>query len=246
MGGSRVKARPLEGWHRQDVLRLLGDGTGLVGVELGVAAGEFSRRMVASGRFQTFFGVDMYADTHDVQQYKQALRHVGLFGPYKLLRMTFAEAFDLFEDESLDFIYIDGYAHTGQEGGETIWTWARKVKVGGLIAGDDYHADWPLVVEAVDTFAAETGFDLCRTTEIENSVDYAGHPSWAMVKTAPTTGAPPSALRERGKSEAARVAAKRRLGKRLGDALHGIVGEERYARLREWNRARKKRRKGHG
>jgi len=237
-----VKARPLEGWHRQDVLRLLGDGTGLVGVELGVAAGEFSRRMVASGRFQTFFGVDMYADTHDVQQYKQALRHVGLFGPYKLLRMTFAEAFDLFEDESLDFIYIDGYAHTGQEGGETIWTWARKVKVGGLIAGDDYHADWPLVVEAVDTFAAETGFDLICTTEIETGTNYSGHPSWAMLKTAPTSGEPPAALLARGKAEAARVAAKRRLGKRLGETLRGIVGEERYARLREWNRERKKRR----
>ena len=237
-----MKARPLEGWHRQDVLRLLGDGTGLVGVELGVAAGEFSRRMVASGRFQTFFGVDMYADTHDVQQYKQALRHVGLFGPYKLLRMTFAEAFDLFEDESLDFIYIDGYAHTGQEGGETIWTWARKVKVGGLIAGDDYHADWPLVVEAVDTFAAETGFDLICTTEIETGTNYSGHPSWAMLKTAPTSGEPPAALLARGKAEAARVAAKRRLGKRLGETLRGIVGEERYARLREWNRERKKRR----
>ena len=153
MGGSGVSARAQQGWHRQDVLRLLGDRSGMIGVELGVAAGEYSRRMVDSGRFETFFGVDMYADTHDVAQYKEALRHVGLFGPYKLLRMTFDEAYDLFPDESLDFIYIDGYAHTGQEGGDTIWKWARKVRVGGLIAGDDYHADWPLVVEAVDALS---------------------------------------------------------------------------------------------
>lgn len=239
-----MKARAQPGWQRQDVLRLLGDRTGLFGVELGVAAGEYSRRMVASGRFQTFFGVDMYADTHDVAQYKVALRHVGLFAPYKLLRMTFDEAYDLFEDESLDFIYIDGYAHTGQEGGDTIWKWARKVRVGGLIAGDDYHADWPLVVEAVDTFASETGFDLVRTTEVEVETNYSGHPSWAMLKTAPTAGEPPAALLARGKAAAARVASKRKLGKRLGDALHALVGDKTYGRLREWNRARKKRAKG--
>ena len=238
-----MTARRLEGWHRHDVLRLLGDRTGLVGVELGVAGGEFSRRMVASGRFSTFFGVDMYADTHDVAQYKAALRHVGLYAPYRLLRMTFDQARDLFADESLDFIYIDGYAHTGQEGGETIWDWARKVRLGGLIAGDDYHADWPLVVEAVDRFARDTGFELCMTTEVE-TVDYAGHPSWAMVKTAATSGAPPVDLLARGRAEGARVAAKRRLGHRLGQALRALVGEARYARLREWNRDRKKRRTG--
>lgn len=241
-----MTAKRLEGWHRHDVLRLLGERNELIGAELGVAGGEFSHRMVASGRFAEFFGVDMYADTHDVDQYKQALRRVGLRAPYKLLRMTFAEAWDLFEDESLDFIYIDGYAHSGQEGGETIWMWAQKVKVGGLIAGDDYHSDWPLVVEAVDRFAADTGFELLVTTEVEKTVDYAGHPSWAALKTGPTVLSPPADLLSRGKAEAARVAAKRRRGQSLGDLLHAIVGDERYQRLRDWNRARKKRRQTRG
>jgi hypothetical protein len=230
-----------EGWQRHDILRLLGDRTGLVGVELGVAGGGFSARMVASGRFATFFGVDMYADTHDVAQYKAALRHVGLMAPYKLLRMTFAEAWDLFEDGSLDFVYIDGYAHSGQEGGETIWMWARKVRLGGLIAGDDYHADWPLVVEAVDLFTAETGFALNVTTVVETA-DYAGHPSWAMVKTADIAADPPADLVARGKAAAARVAARRAVGQRLDGWLRALVGPDRHARLRAWNRARKKRR----
>ena len=234
-----MTARPQQGWKRHDILRLLVDRSELVGVELGVAAGEFSRRMVASGRFQTFLGVDMYADTHDVDQYKQALRHIGLFSPYKLLRMTFDQALDLFDDESLDFIYIDGYAHTGQEGGETIWKWAQKVRVGGLIAGDDYHANWPLVVEAVDTFAAETGFDLICTTEIERGTNYSDYPSWATLKTAATAGAAPASLVARGKAMGAKVAAKRQLGRRLGSMLRVVVGDDRYAQLREWNRARK-------
>lgn len=239
-----MKAKPLAGWQRHDILQLLGLREGLTGVELGVAAGGFSARMVQSGRFRTFFGVDMYADTHDVSQYKEALRNVGLFAPYKLLRMTFAEALDLFEDESLDFVYIDGYAHTGQEGGQTIWDWARKVRVGGLIAGDDYHPDWPLVQQAVEAFAAETGFELLATTEVDRGSRYDDYPSWVMVKSAPVAGAPPAALLAKGRSEAARVAAKRRLGKRLGDVLRRLIGDARYQRMREWNRARKQRRKG--
>jgi len=235
--------RKLEGARRHEILQLLGDRRGLVGVELGVAGGGFSARMVGSGKFDTFFGVDMYADTHDVNQYKQALRHVGLFTPYKLLRMSFAEAYDLFDDDSLDFIYIDGYAHSGQEGGETIWHWARKVKQGGLIAGDDYHEDWPLVKEAVDLFADVTGFELNVTTVVEEDVDYAAHPSWGMIKTAPVTGEPPTEMVSRGKAAAAKVARKRALGKKLGDWLHGVVGDDRYQKLREWNRARKDARK---
>ncbi|MDQ2090473.1 class I SAM-dependent methyltransferase [Marimonas arenosa] len=235
--------RKLDGARRHDILRLLGDRTGLVGVELGVAGGGFSKRMVDSGKFETFFGVDMYADTHDVDQYKDALRHVGLFAPYKLLRMSFAEAYDLFDDESLDFIYIDGYAHTGQEGGETIWHWARKVKPGGLIAGDDYHEDWPLVKEAVDLFAEVTRFELWVTTEVEPDVNYAAHPTWGMIKTGPVSGDPPSELVSRGKAASTRVARKRAAAKRFDGWLQRIVGEKRYQELRQWNRARKARRK---
>jgi hypothetical protein len=234
----------LEGYYRHDVVRLLPEGSDFVGAELGVAGGGFSCRMVESGRFRLFFGVDMYADTHDVEQYKAALRHVGLEAPYKLLRMSFAEAFDLFQDESLDFIYIDGYAHSGQEGGETIWHWARKVKTGGVISGDDYHEDWPLVQEAVDQFADEAGFELCITTEVEPSVEYSAHPSWAMIKTRPIVSEPPERLLKRGKEKAARVHRKRMLGQRLGEWLHGIVGDKKYDELREWNRRRRKRRKG--
>ena len=64
--------------------------------------------MVDSGKFSNFYGVDMYADTHDTEEYKSALLTVGLLKKYKLFRMTFDDAIDLFEDASFDFIYIDG------------------------------------------------------------------------------------------------------------------------------------------
>ena len=50
--------RDLSNSYRHDILQLL-NGKDFVGIELGVATGEFSARMVASGRFKEVFGVDM-------------------------------------------------------------------------------------------------------------------------------------------------------------------------------------------
>ncbi len=98
-------------------------------------------------------------------------------------------------------------------------------------------------MEAVDRVAAETGFKLCMTTEIEPGVDYAEHPSWAMVKTALVRGEPPADLLAHSKSEAARIARKRMARHRIGKAIETLVGDETFAKLREWNRDRKRHRK---
>lgn len=191
--------------HRHDIVNLL-DGNANFGVELGVAEGVFSKRMVESGKFEHFVGIDMYADDHDVNQYKKALRSVGLFSDYKLLRMRFDEAIDLFENESIDFVYVDGYAHGGEEGGETIFEWFKKVKVGGVIAGDDYHPDWPLVCEAVNEFAIQTGEDLFVTDKVEPDNPYCRYPTWAIRKRRSLRLEPPEELVRRGKKENARIA----------------------------------------
>ena len=104
-----------------------------LGIELGVAAGSFSARMVQSGKFRRFWGVDVYGDAHDITEYKRALLTVGIEADYALLRMTFDEALDIFPDEFFDFIYVDGYAHTGEEGGRTLINWYAKLKPGGIL-----------------------------------------------------------------------------------------------------------------
>ena len=177
--------------YRHNVVNLLESCNGNVGVELGVAKGIFSLRMMESGYFSYFFGIDAYADLHDVNEYKEVVNKIGLFSNYKLLRMTFDEAYDLFDDESLDFIYVDGCAHTGENGGKTIFDWSRKVKIGGVISGDDYHDDWPLVVEAVDEFVLLSGFNLNLTANVEDD-PYCNYPSWAVIKDTDTCDMRPS------------------------------------------------------
>jgi len=139
----------LEGKNRYDLIKLL-DKNNLIGIELGVAGGLFSKNMIDTGKFKTFFGIDKYSDHHDIEQYKSAIKYVGLLENYKLLKLDFDDAIDMFDDQYFDFIYIDGYAHNGQKGGETICKWIKKVKPGGLLCGDDYDKKFPLTLEAVN------------------------------------------------------------------------------------------------
>jgi|CXWL01.1.fsa_nt_gi hypothetical protein len=175
-----------------------------VGLELGVARGIFSKRMLDSGKFRLFFGVDLYGDAHDTNEYKSALTYLGLASSYRLLRMTFADALDLFGDGYFDFIYIDGYAHTGEEGGTTLVDWYRKLKVGGILAGDDYHHDWPLVQWAVNDFVSKTGETLHVTGGSENTA-YCTYPSWFLKKTRDCEVVPDPILVATGRDEGHRI-----------------------------------------
>lgn len=165
---------------RDGVISLL-THTGVYGIELGVAGGHFSARMVQSNIFKHFFGVDLYEDHHDVTEYKSALKLIGRLDRYSLLRMSFDEALDLFDDQSLDFIYIDGYAHTGEEGGSTYSKWWKKLKPGGVFSGDDYHSDWPLVIWAVNEMVSQLGVQLHVTGQVEDTHQNT-YPSWFFTK----------------------------------------------------------------
>jgi hypothetical protein len=187
-------------------------GSDNLGIELGVAGGGFSRRMMESGRFRRFWGVDAYSDHHDVGQYRQALQTVGLDRDYHLLRMTFAEAHLLFPDEFFDFVYVDGYAHSGEEGGRTILDWYAKVKPGGILAGDDYDpVRWPLVVWGVHHLVAQIGVPL-RVTEHILEGTYNNYASWFIVKpTDPDAPIPQPdmVLQKLGQEERIAVAARK-------------------------------------
>ena len=156
-------------------------GTDNVGLELGVASGTFSAHMVRTGKFSLFFGVDAYCDHHDVNEYKYALRSIGFDNNYRLLRMKFDEAIGLFDDGYFDFIYIDGYAHSGEDGGRTLLDWFPKLKAGGVFAGDDYHNDWPLTKWAVNHLASQLDVTV-MVTSVRLDETYGRHPSWFFRK----------------------------------------------------------------
>ena len=146
-----------------------------IGIELGVAAGAFSARILA-GAVEKLYAIDRWTDHHGLDEYLLASDRLRAFGARTtVLRMTFAEACPLFGPASMDFIYVDGYAHTGQEGGQTLRDWWPKLKPGGVLAGHDYSPQYPRTIDAVDAFVAEHGLTLNLTTHDDL-------PSWWVVK----------------------------------------------------------------
>ena len=168
----------------------------LVGIELGVAGGWYSKRLMEGGLFRELYGVDIYGDHHDTIEYIKALKNIGMGKNYWLLRMSFEDALDAFPDEYFDFVYIDGYAHTGEERGKTMFDWLKKVKVGGMIAGHDYHEKWPLVQICVDALAEEIGQPVMRTQLSKKRDPQDKFPSWAMFKENSKVPNYPDRLRE--------------------------------------------------
>lgn len=71
-----------------------------------------------------------------------------------------------------------------------------KVVQGGLIAGDDYHEKFPLVVEAVNAVVAQYDFEIILTTKVETGTRYSSYPAWAVIKTKPTPVDAPTELVE--------------------------------------------------
>lgn len=85
------------------------------------------------------------------------------------LRMSSERASQHFKDGSLDFIFIDA-AHDYENVKKDIEAWYPKLKVGGVIAGHDFHPDWPGVMKAVEEWAKSNSkkiltAELCWITE---------------------------------------------------------------------------------
>lgn len=129
-----------------------------VGLELGVATGYYSDKILERSGLRRLFSIDRWSDHHDGAEYVAAVKRLARHGLRSVvLRMDFAEAAPLFPPGYFSFIYVDAYAHTGQQGGRLLEAWWPKLAEGGLFSGHDYHPRWPETMRAVDAFAARVG-----------------------------------------------------------------------------------------
>lgn len=82
------------------------------------------------------------------------------------IRLTSTQASHLYEDKSLDFVFIDA-DHTKEGIEADLKCWYPKVKDGGVLAGHDY--DYPVIKQALNDFL---GKDMCRVIEPNTWVFY--------------------------------------------------------------------------
>lgn len=147
--------------NRDDFPEFFQDMGYKAGVEIGVWKGEFGKILAENGL--KVYGIDPYIyykecmfygkQEHLDQAYEVAKKTLAPYN-YTIVRKASMEAIKDFDDESLDFVYIDGN-HSFKYVAEDIWEWSKKVKKGGTISGHDYmffkklgYCDVKYVVEA--------------------------------------------------------------------------------------------------
>ena len=115
-----------------------------VGAEVGVKEGEFSEVLCKAGL--KLYGIDPwivypdYPEPGTQQDQDEAMQKAldRLKGyDFTPIKKTSMGAVKNFEDDSLDFVYIDGN-HSFKFVAEDIFEWSKKVKKGGVISGHDY------------------------------------------------------------------------------------------------------------
>lgn len=110
----------------------------------------------ASIKTITFVSIDIYKRVGSYEELTAAFREKELLQYVSLLNMQSNAASTLFEDKSLDMVFIDR-RHDYPALSEDLEKWFPKVRDGGILAGDDYttsHKAERGVRKAVDEFAA--------------------------------------------------------------------------------------------
>lgn len=145
-----------------------------VGAEIGVARGEYSEALMKANPTQTLYGVDPYTTYKEYKDYAlnstmlklrdEAHERLKEYPNYVWVEKFSMDAVKDFEDESLDWVYIDAN-HDGPHVTEDVREWAKKVRKGGVVSGHDYGRVRSLtdrydVVNSVNRYAEENGIQL--------------------------------------------------------------------------------------
>lgn len=149
-----------------------------VGVEVGVAAGQYSYTLAKANPQMKLYGVDPYIGYDGYRDYTRKSTFDGLmenahklldpFPNYEFIRKPSVEASKDFGDGSLDFVYIDAN-HAEPYVSQDINAWAPKVRKGGIVAGHDYarikgkngepHTNWA-VIQAIQKYVKDNNKEL--------------------------------------------------------------------------------------
>lgn len=156
--GITTRAFKCSGYGLGEMIKNLKDP---VGLEIGLAEGFTTRFLMESNDTLTLYGVDPYINYIDwngnnlnerENVYQQFLENTKQFGDrIKLIRKFSDDAVSDIEDESLDFIFIDGL-HTYDQVTKDMTNYYSKVKPGGIFSGHDYRVI-KCINDAVNDFA---------------------------------------------------------------------------------------------
>ena len=184
--------------QREDLAKLI-DELGLkTGAELGVNLGKFSEFLLGSSKLEKLYSIDAWQTDESSTKavfkqraavvlnkcYEEAKQRLSKYGERsRIIKKTTFDAVKDFEDNSLDFVYIDA-SHRFSGVALDLIQWYPKVRPGGIFAGHDYWSCYRCeVMDAVNGFFVENKQILRITTKGLNAIGNVFYPpTWWCIK----------------------------------------------------------------
>lgn len=157
------------------------------GAEIGVRKGMFSKWLALKVKGLKLYCVDPYVSYEEYWEYRdqKELDSICEQAHQRLRKLNceFVKKFSMdavkdFEDNSLDFVYIDAN-HAFEYVVNDIAEWSKKVRPGGVVSGHDYSDYMFEVKVAVDSWMKAKKINPWFLTNDK-------HTSWFYVKNNPT------------------------------------------------------------
>ena len=175
--------------NRTELARHFADLGFNVGAEVGVADGRYSEilcQQIPDLKLYSIDPWDVYNIKWRTQKYQNKAFEIAKkrLAPYNaiLIKKTSVEASYFIDDNSLDFVFIDG-VHSYDHVMEDIITWNRKVKKGGIISGHDYYKFLDHgVIHAVDDYTRHHKIKFNLTKRYTGGHKDDTPPCWWWVK----------------------------------------------------------------
>jgi len=134
--------------------------SGMTIAEMGVFDGKsaifLAHHIKTCGLMVNFYAIDRWLLDEEYNRFNQNVLDCEVGEYINPIRLTSEKASKTFPDNYFDFVFIDG-SHDYQSVKDDISYWHPKVKIGGILGGDDYVECWSDVIKAVDdTFGKGT------------------------------------------------------------------------------------------
>lgn len=134
--------------NRETLAQLFNELNFTVGAEIGVERGVYSDLLLKSNPKLFLYSIDAWVSYTGYREHlsqdqmdelmNDAENRLSVYGNRSVIVKGFStDIVNKFEDNSLDFVYIDGN-HEFTQVVNDISSWHKKVKVGGIVSGHDY------------------------------------------------------------------------------------------------------------
>lgn len=181
----------LHGGRREKGLALIFKELGFkVGAEIGVEQGRYAKVLCRTIPNLRLYGIDSWASYKNYREHVSQERQDGFYeeaktrlDPYdcELIKGYSMDVVQDFEDESLDFVYIDGN-HEFRQVVDDIDEWSKKVRKGGIVAGHDFVRISGIKGEYIHVKDAVQGWAYAKKIKPWFIIKGDRCPSWFWVK----------------------------------------------------------------